>query len=332
MSKAKESNRPTQASALAADEWRRLPTEARHPASDQLDSLETETIVSLLLEEDRRGLDAARRHARDIARAADWLAETLAAGGDLLMVGAGTSGRLGVLEAAECPPTFNSDPERIRAAIAGGAEAVFRAQEGAEDRAEDGRAAAGELRSGDLLLALSASSVTPFARAALTEAQSRGVRTILLTCAAAARLRDAADLVLALDTGPEVLTGSTRLKAGSATKAVLNAVTTAAMVRLGKVYGNLMVDLRPGSAKLRDRALRIVEAATDLSLAAATELYRAADGEIKTAIVMAHSRVSAPVARDQLAAADGHVRRAIAAAGNPPSVTGVRSGDPESDP
>lgn len=297
--------------------WRTLPTEARHPETAELDVLSTEGVVALLLEEDRRGLEAAARHAAEVARAATWVAETLEGGGDVLLVGAGTSGRLGVLEAAECPPTFGTDPERIRAAIAGGPEAVFRAAEGAEDRAEDGRRAAFELRPGDLLIALSASSVTPYARAALSAAAERGARTLLLTCAGAEGLEGAADLVLALDTGPEVLTGSTRLKAGSATKAVLNAITTAAMVRLGKVYRNLMVDLRAGSAKLRDRARRIVGDATGLPEDRAAALLAESGGEIKTAIVMAHGRVAAGEARRRLSDAGGHVRAATAGSGDP---------------
>ena len=238
--------------------WAALPTEARHPLSRGLDRMSADEAVELLLDEDRRGLETARRHAGVIARAAEWLAETLERGGDALLVGAGTSGRLAVLEAAECPPTFGTAPERIRAAIAGGPEAVFAAREGAEDREDEGLAAAAGLRAGDLLIGVSASSVTAFVRGALAAARGRGARTVLLTCATAASVGAPADLVIALATGPEVLTGSTRLKAGSATKAALNAITTAAMVRTGKVFENWMVDLRPGSAKLVDRARRIV--------------------------------------------------------------------------
>ncbi len=267
--------------------------------------------MRLLLEEDRRGIEATLREAPGLARAAEWVAETLAGGGTVLFAGAGTSGRLGVLEAAECPPTFGTDPERIQAAIAGGREAVFAAREGAEDIEEDGRRAVRELGPGDLLIGLSASSVTPYARGALAEAARRGARTVLLTCSSRGGLDTAADLVLALDTGPEVLTGSTRLKAGSATKAALNAVTTAAMVRLGKVFENLMVDLRPGSAKLRDRAARIVEAAGRVPRDRAEALLQEAGGEVKTAIVMARAGLPAEAARRRLAAAGGHVRRAL---------------------
>lgn len=251
--------------------------------------------------------------AAELAEAAEWLAETLTAGGRILLAGAGTSGRLAVLEAAECPPTFGTEPEQIEAVIAGGPEAVFAAREGAEDRKEDGRAAAEGLREGDLVVGVSASSVTPFVRGALAAAREHGARTVLLTCAAASReLARLVDLLIALDTGPEILTGSTRLKAGSATKAALNAITTAAMVRLGKVYENLMVDLRPGSAKLRDRAVRITAAAARVPPEEAVELLRASGGEVKTAIVMARSGLAAESAREQIRAAGGSVRRALA--------------------
>ena len=294
-----------------ANGWSQLPTEARHRRSLALDSADSLEVVALLLAEDRRGIDAALAQQETIARVADLLATTFASGGCTLFAGAGTSGRLGVLEAAECPPTFGTDPRRITATIAGGPEAVFTAVEGAEDVAAAGREAASALGAGDLLIAISASSVTPFAHGALRQAAANGCRTVLLTCASSDGLEQLADEVIALDTGAEVLTGSTRLKAGSATKAVLNAITTAAMVRCGKVFENLMVDLRPGSAKLRDRAARIVATAAELSQARASELLATAGGEVKTAIVMARCAVTAAVARQHLEAADGHVRRAI---------------------
>ena len=296
---------------LPLDSWQTLLTEGRHPKSTDLDTLSSQEVVSLLLEEDRAGIEAALVHREKIAQAADWVAETLEVGGDLVFAGAGTSGRLGILEAAECPPTFGTDPERIRAVMAGGQMAVFRAQEGAEDRFGDGQTAVDDLGPGDLLLGLSASSVTPFARGALAQARQQGARTILVTCAAAEGLEDQADLLIALETGPEILTGSTRLKAGSATKAVLNAITTAAMVRLGKVYENLMVDLRPGSAKLEDRAARIVESAGQVSRQEADRLIGAADGEVKTAIVMGRCQIPVEEARERLGAARGHVRKAL---------------------
>ncbi|HVS12469.1 MAG TPA: N-acetylmuramic acid 6-phosphate etherase [Thermoanaerobaculia bacterium] len=297
----------------ATPSWSQLPTEARHPASSVLDTLPTGEIVALLIEEDRRGLERTLERAADIARAAEWLAETLAGDGSTVLAGAGTSGRLGIVEAAECPPTFGTDPQRVRAVIAGGRDAVFAAREGAEDRGDEGRAVAGDLGAGDLMIGLSASSVTPFTRGALEAARERGARTVLLTCAAADGLEDTADLVIALDTGPEILTGSTRLKAGSATKAALNAITTAAMVRAGKVFENLMVDLRPGSAKLRDRAVRILRAASGLSGDAARTRLDEAAGELKTAIVMSRRGVDAEQARELLRTAGGHVRAALKA-------------------
>ena len=292
-------------------QWRHLKTEAPHPETRRLDTFSSEQVVAAVLDEDRRGLEAARRHSREIARAADWVAETFESGGDVVFAGAGTSGRLGVIEAAECPPTFGTDPRRIRATIAGGDDAVFRSREGAEDREDEGRASVSELGPGDLLVGLSASSVTPFVQGALAAAREQGARTVVLTCAAPDGLEDRADLVLALATGPEVLTGSTRLKAGSATKAALNAVTTAAMVRLGKVFDNLMVDLSPGSAKLRDRALRIVQVAGELSAEEAEGILGRAGGEVKTAIVMGRLGLSAEASRRRLAAAGGHVRKAL---------------------
>jgi len=272
----------------------------------------TARIVRLLLDEDRRAVTAALAAVPAITRAADEAARALGGGGRVVFIGAGTSGRLGVLEAAECPPTFGSDPGRILGVMAGGESAVFRAVEGSEDRGEDGAAqAAGRVGQGDLLVGVSASSVTPFVRGALQAARARGARTVLVTCAPGRGLGALADVVVVAATGPEVLTGSTRLKAGSATKAVLNAITTAAMVKLGKAYENLMVDLKPSSAKLRDRTLRIVSAAAGVTPARAARLLAAAGGEVKTAIVMGKRSLSASEARTRLDETGGHVRAAL---------------------
>ena len=295
--------------------WARLLTESRNPRSRKLDTLPTERVVALLLDEDRRAILAAARERRAIGRAAGLGADTLARGGDVVFLGAGTSGRLAVLEAAECPPTFGSDPRRIRAVMAGGNESVFLAREGAEDREDAGRDEGGRLSARDLLVGISASSVTPFVRGALAAARTQGASTVLVTCAPGRGLSRLADVVIAIRTGPEVLTGSTRLKAGSATKAVLNAITTAAMVRLGKAYENLMVDLKPTSAKLVDRTRRIVAAATNRSDADVERLLAEAGGEVKTAIVMGRLGVSPDQARDRLTRAKGHVRKAL---GYPP--------------
>jgi N-acetylmuramic acid 6-phosphate etherase len=290
--------------------WSRLPTESRNPRSRRLDTLPTLQVVALLLDEDRRALTSARQAAASVARAARLAATVLDGGGDVVFAGAGTSGRLGVLEAAECPPTFGVDPRRIRAVMAGGPDAVFLGREGAEDDEAAGRAHGDALRPRDLLVAVSASGVTPFVRGALAGARARGAATVLVTCSPG-RLSGVADVVVVLRSGAEVLTGSTRLKAGSATKAALNALTTAAMVRLGKVFENLMVDVQPTSAKLVDRSRRIVAAATGAGAAEAARLLDAAGGEAKTAIVMGRLGLDADAARERLARAGGHVRGAL---------------------
>jgi len=292
-------------------DWGALPTESRNPRSRRLDEMPTSRVVALLIEEDRRAVAAAARQSPAITRAAILAADALAAGGRIFFVGAGTSGRLGFLEAAECPPTFGSDPDRIRGIMAGGEGAIIRAVEGAEDREDEGRREGGSADKGDVVIGISASSVTPFVRGALAAARDKGARTVLITCSPGRGLKALADVVIAIPTGPEVLTGSTRLKAGSATKAALNAITTAAMVRLGKSYENLMVDMRPTNAKLRDRALRIVVTAGEVDRAEAERLLEAAGNEVKTAIVMARTGLSATDARARIARAKGHVRVAV---------------------
>lgn len=296
---------------LPHSSWSRLLTESRNPKSINLDRMATEKVVTLLLDEDRLAIIEAKKKARDVASAARLVASSFSAGGRTVFVGAGTSGRLGVLEAAECPPTFGTRPEMILGMMAGGEDAVFRAKEGSEDRADHGEQAVASVTAKDVVIGISASSVTPFVRAALKKARSRKARTVLVTCAPQTRLKSLADVVIAIRTGPEVLTGSTRLKAGSATKAVLNAITTAAMVRVGKAYTNFMVDLKQTSKKLEDRARRIVAMAADVDLAEADQLVRAADNEVKTAIVMGLLRVDAPTARVRLAKGLGHVRKAV---------------------
>ena len=271
------------------DRWARLLTESRNPRSRRLDALTTPEVVRLLLDEDRRALVAALRTRPAIARAA--------------------------VAVAECPPTFGTSSRVIRAVMAGGRSSVFGSREGAEDRDDHGRREGRKLRPGDVLVGISASSVTPFVQGALRAARSRGARTVLLTCAPRPGLARLADVVIAIPTGPEVLTGSTRLKAGSATKAALNAITTAAMVRLGKAYENLMVDLRPTSAKLQDRARRVVAAGGRVRIDEAGRLLARCAGEVKTAIVAARLQVSPAEARRRLRAAAGHVRRALGSMG-----------------
>jgi N-acetylmuramic acid 6-phosphate etherase len=219
---------------------------------------------------------------------------------------------LAVLEAAELPPTFGTNPRRVRAVIAGGRSAVFRAREGAEDRAGEGKRLAGVARPGDVVIGISASSITPFVRSALLSARARGARTVLVTASGSPGLTRAAEIVVRLDVGPEVVAGSTRLKAGTATKLALNQITTSAFAASGKVFGPWMVDLRAGSAKLKARAARIVAAACGLPPAKGRALLSRASGEVKTAIVIGRTGISAARARQRLASSSGDLRAALA--------------------
>ena len=261
--------------------------------------------------EDRRVLQALVRARRDIVRAAEALREVYLSGGDCLIFGAGTSGRLGVLEAAELPPTFGTSPARVRAFMAGGRGAVFRSREGAEDSRADGERRAARAGFGDLVIGVSASAVTPFVRGGLTRGRRGGARTVLVTANPSSALRRLADIVVALRVGPEILAGSTRLKAGTATKLALNQITTSALASAGKVYGPWMIDLRAGSAKLRDRALRIVAGACGLTPEEARRLLARSRGEVRTAIVMGRTGVTSTVARKRLSGALGDLRAAL---------------------
>jgi N-acetylmuramic acid 6-phosphate etherase len=287
-------------------------TEAANPRTTALDTLGTRGVVDALLAEEASVAAAVQAEAPAIARAADRVADALAAGGRLVYVGAGTSGRLGVADAAECPPTFGTDPGRILARIAGGPDAVFRAQEGAEDDASAGAAAVRELRLGprDVVVGISASGRTPYVLGALAAARDVHATTVLVTAAAAAG-RAVADVCIGPDTGPEALAGSTRLKAATAAKMVLATLSTAAMVRLGKVYGNLMVDLSPTCGKLRDRARRILRAVAGVDGATADRLMGAAGGRANVAAVMARCGLDSAAARARLEAAGGRLRAAL---------------------
>src|SRR5204862_4139218 len=259
--------------------------------------------------EDRRAVAAVGRVRRDLAAAVELIVDALRRGGRLVFVGAGTSGRLGVLEAAECPPTFGTRPGLVQAIMAGGRGAVFRSREGAEDDARAARRAVrARVRRGDVVVGVSASGVTPFVRAALAAAAARGAATILVACNAT-RTHGRA-LLVAPAPGPEVLAGSTRLKAGTATKLVLNTLTTATMTRLGKVYGNRMVDLQPRSRKLRARAARLVAEIGGVSPARARRLLAAARSRVPVAIVMARRHLSADAAARALRVA-GSLRPVI---------------------
>ena len=288
-----------------------LPTERSNPRSRALDRLKPAAIARLMNRADHSAVRAVGRVAPAIGRAVTAIVQRLGSGGRLIFVGAGTSGRLGVIEAAECPPTFNTSPGQVQAVMAGGRGAVFRSVEGAED---DARAGAGALRRrarrGDAVVGIAASGVTPFVRAALVEARKQGALTVLVTCNPRVP-RAAARIVIALSVGPEVLAGSTRLKAGTATKLALNTLTTAAFTRLGKVHGNRMVDLQLKSAKLRARAERLVAELGRVSKPRARRLLDEARGSAKVAIVMARRKESAGAARRRLAAAQGLLRRAL---------------------
>jgi N-acetylmuramic acid 6-phosphate etherase len=289
----------------------RLATERANRASRHLDRLSVMGIATLMNREDRRAVAAAGRARRDVAAAVDLIVEALRAGGRLFFVGAGTSGRLGVLEAAECPPTFGTPPRLVQAIMAGGRAAVFRSREGAED---DERAAARAVRTrvreGDAVVGVSASGVTPFVRAGLRAARARGAVTILVACTPTADRR-LARVVISLAPGAEVLAGSTRLKAGTATKLVLNTLTTATMARLGKMYGNRMVDMQPRSRKLRERALRLVAELGGVPPARARRLLADAAGRVPVAIVMTRRNLRADAAARALRAAGGSLRSVI---------------------
>ncbi len=289
----------------------RLPTERADPRTGRLDRLSATQIARLMNRADRRAVRAVGRAAPALGRAVDLIVRALSRRGRLIFVGAGTSGRLGVLEAAECPPTFDTPPSLVQAIIAGGRRTVFRSAEGAEDNGPDGaRQIRRRVRRGDVVVGIAASGVTPFVRVALKEARRRGAATALVTCNPGVPA-SAARVVIALAVGPEVLTGSTRLKAGTATKLALNTLTTASFARLGKVYGNRMVDLRPRSAKLRARALRLVGQLGRVSPREAERLLKAADGRAKVAIAMARLHIDAPEARRRLKRAAGSLRQLL---------------------
>ncbi len=294
----------------------RLTTELRNPHSRDLDNLNSLELVRLINAEDARVATAVAAEAAAIARAIDVIAARLAQGGRLVYAGAGTSGRLGVLDAVECPPTFNTDPGLVVGLIAGGADGLIRAVEGAEDSHLAGQQDLQGigLTAADVVVGIAASGRTPYVIGALDYARACGAFAIGFSCNSEAELIRHADLAIIPLVGPEVLTGSTRLKAGTATKMVLNMLSTGAMVRLGKTYSNLMVDVRASNIKLTDRAQRIVEALTDCNAAQARELLQGCDGEVKTAIVARRLRISAQAARDRLEAAQGHLRRALEAA------------------
>ena len=285
-------------------------TEQRNPATTDIDRLSALEIVRVINDEDHRVAPAVANQLEQVARAGEMAEDTFRRGGRLIYVGAGTSGRLGVLDASEMPPTYGTDPRMVQGIIAGGPEALTRAVEGAEDSREDGGAAVDALEVGekDFVFGIAASGSTPYVHGALTRAKQRGAKTGFLLCTPPQEwMLEVYDGVIAVLVGPEVVTGSTRMKAGTATKVVLNMITTGAMIRLGKVYGNLMVDLRATNQKLQDRSERILMETLDLDRASAAELLREAKGSVKTAMVMRWRGVSCEQAARLLRRAGGRL-------------------------
>lgn len=289
-----------------------LPTEARNPASEHLDELPTLDMLQVIHQGDREAVSAVERQLPRIAAAVDAITARIAQGGRLFYLGAGTSGRLGVLDASECPPTYNTPPELVQGLIAGGDIALRRSIERAEDDPEQGaldlvdHAFTGK----DVLVGIAASGRTPYVLGAIEHARALGALTIGLTCVPDSPIAQAAELAITPATGPEVVTGSTRMKAGTATKLVLNMLSTGALVRLGYVYGNLMVNMQPTNVKLRDRAARIIASITGLSSEESSELLDQA-GSVKTAVVMHQRSLSRADAEARLAAAQGRLREAL---------------------
>lgn len=303
------------------DQLKQLTTEQRNPASMDLDSRTSLEIVRIINEEDKRIAIAVESQIPYIAQAVDLVVHAFHSGGRLLYFGAGTSGRLGVLDAAECPPTFGSNPETVQGFIAGGEKAMFRAQEGAEDLEENGirDITAANVTSKDIVCGIAASLRTPYVVGAVKHAKQLGAKTLYVTTnprsrfeePAYADLKKSIDVAICPEVGPEVVMGSTRMKSGTAQKLVLNMITTAAMVRLGKVYENMMIDLQMTNLKLRERAKRIVMTITGLGYEEAADCLDKANYHVKTALVMIKANVSRDEAARRLEHADGFVRAAI---------------------
>ncbi|MDQ3136402.1 MAG: N-acetylmuramic acid 6-phosphate etherase [Gemmatimonadota bacterium] len=295
-------------------------TERRNPLTSTIDTATALEIVDLVGAEDATVPAAVAGARAEIARAIDLIEAAFRAAGRLLYVGAGTSGRLGVLDAAECPPTFGTPPEMVIGIIAGGLPALIKSIEGAEDDVNAGLGEMDARRVGpnDVVVGIAASGTTPYVRAALSRAQTLGARTVLVSMSEPSRLlRETCDVCIVVPVGPEVVTGSTRMKSGTATKLVLNTLTTGAMIRLGKIYGNLMVDLRAWNDKLVDRSQRILMETTGLDRDQSRAVLEAADGSVKTAIVMARRGVGRDVAERLLETHAGRLRTIV---GDPPPV------------
>lgn len=293
--------------------WQSLPTEAINPSSLAIDKLGADDVVDLMLSEDRKMLAAVQRERERIAVGIEMIAGTLRKSGRIIFVGAGTSGRLGLLESAEMPPTFSTDPALVQAIMAGGRDAIFSAKDGIEDNYEEGARAMSRIRPArkDVVVGVSASGMTSFVRGALTRARRSGARIIFVTCDPGTELQMFVDLTIAPAVGAEVIAGSTRLKAGTATKLVLNMLTTGAMIRIGKTYGNLMVDVQTGSEKLKDRARRIVNIVTGLDYEEAEKLLKRAHWNVKAAIVVQKTGLPYAKALTRLRKAHDSMREAL---------------------
>jgi len=291
----------------------RLITEQVNERTTRIDELDSESIMLLINDEDRKVADSVRAIIPSVALAADWIVDAFRAGGRLFYVGAGTSGRIGILDASECPPTYGTDPSLVQGIIAGGFQAVRDPIEGAEDSAETGAADidAHGVRAGDVVVGIAASGRTPYVLGAMRRARDIGARVVGLSNNPGTPMADCADLMLEAVVGPEAIQGSTRMKAGTAQKMILNLLTTTAFVRSGKVYGNLMVDLNPSNEKLVHRAKRIIAQATGADDERVAKAFEAAGRHVKTAIVMLLADVEAPRAQALLLEADGFVRRAL---------------------
>ena len=298
---------------MSRGSWAELLTEQRNPASAQIDELSTQEILALINREDAKVAQAVEEELPNITQAVDLVVGIIRQGGRLFYLGAGTSGRLGILDAAECPPTFNTPPTLVQALIAGGANAVFQAVEGAEDRPDQAVLDLKErgFSREDALLGIAASGVTPYVLGGLDYARATGAATLFFTCSPSAGEMVSAEVKIIPRVGPEVITGSTRMKAGTATKLVLNMISTATMIRLGKTYGNLMVDLQPKNAKLRDRSLRILTALTGFPEAKASQLLAVAGGELKIALVMGLCGLPPDASRLLLSQSGGSVKEAM---------------------
>jgi N-acetylmuramic acid 6-phosphate etherase len=291
----------------------KLTTEKRNLKTADIDRRSTLEIVEIINSQDAIVAATVAKEKKRIAAAVDIIVERFRQGGRLFYVGAGTSGRLGVLDASECPPTYGVSPALVQGIIAGGRRALVRSIEGAEDSTKAGADALAKkrIKANDVLVGIAACGITPFVHGAMKKARQVGAAAIFITCAPQAKKHIAADIIINPVVGPEVITGSTRMKAGTATKLILNTLTTTAMIKIGKVYGNLMVDLRATNEKLRDRSERIIMTVTGISRAAARKLLKKANGRVKPAIVMQLKNVNFADSVQLLKAYDQSLRDAI---------------------